>query len=262
MAHMESGVSILATISIVASPWGTPLNDSQLAFGLPPDVQQSSFNGSALSLTASGYPIQVNVSLFHGQAPLIVEVTQANSHALLDVNASELSVSTLVNGNPARGASIEVALADNDSVAGALSDSKASVFYVPDGNYSIKATLGNVTRTAYVVSQTGKVSDILFDFLPSAGNGPTYPSTYYLLLATGIIGSGLSVVVWVKAYHNRKALTPKALLFAACTQLSSHEAIHSNPSVAHSTAGTLSRLWIISLPDGLGPGFPEAPAPR
>lgn len=209
VVNTESSAVPSSTLRVVASPWGTTLNDSQLTFEIGPNAPQSSFNGSTLSITTNDYPIMVNVSLFRGETPLVVTIVQP-SHDILEINSSKLVVSALVNDNTIAGASIEVNSGNNGTIASAISSSRASVFYLPQGNYSVKATLGNATRTSYILSQTGKVSDMLFDFIPSNVNGPSYFSTNYLLTVTGIAGLALSATVWIKLYWDRRIRAPKS----------------------------------------------------
>ena len=122
---MESGVAPSATLRVVAYPWGTTLNDSELSFAMGQDIEQSEFNGSTLSLVAYQYPVLVNVSLFAGETSATVQIAQASSRISLEVNASKLSVSTLVNGIGTGGASITVVANSGAVIADALGRNRA-----------------------------------------------------------------------------------------------------------------------------------------
>jgi len=201
--RMQSSVTPSATLRVVAYPWGTPLNDSELSFALGPGIEQSDFNGSTLSLVAYQYPVLVNVSLFAGETYATVQIAQASSRVSLEVNASKLSVSTLVNGVGTGGASITVVVNGGGVVASALDRNQPADFYLPLGNYTVTATLRSTTQTDNVLSQTGKSSAVVFDLLAPNGQQSQYDLTYWLLLATGIIGVAASVGVWAKVYRNK-----------------------------------------------------------
>ena len=201
--RMESGVAPPATLRVVAYPWGTTLNDTELSFATGPDIEQSDFNGSTLSLVAYQYPVLVNVSLFAGETYATVQIAQASSRVSLEVNASKLSVSTLVNGVGTGGASITVVVNGGGVVASALDRNQPADFYLPLGNYTVTATLRSTTQTDNVLSQTGKSSAVVFDLLAPNGQQSQYDLTYWLLLATGIIGVVASAGVWAEVYRKK-----------------------------------------------------------
>jgi hypothetical protein len=207
--QMEPEATPTATLRMIAYPWNTNLDDSELTFALGPGAEQSVFNGSTLSLVASRYPLQVNVSLFAGEVYATVQVTQTGSHVSLEVNASMVSVSTLIGGVETAGASITVSMNGGGEIAAATGGTEPTVFFLPLGNYTVTATLRNTTQTDDILSQTGKSSSIVFDLLGQSGSPTPYNSTYYLLLATGLIGAAISAGVWIKVYRNRHGRVPE-----------------------------------------------------
>ncbi len=200
---MEASVAPPASLRVVAYPWGTTLNDSALSFAMSPGVEQSDFNGSTLSLVAYQYPILVNVSLFAGETYATVQINQASSHVSLEVNASKLSISSLVNGVATGGALLSVVANDGEVIASALGRNAPAIFYLPLGSYTVTATLRSTTQTDNVLSQTGKSSAIVFDLLAANGPQSQYDLSYWLLLATGIIGVVASAGIWAGVYRNK-----------------------------------------------------------
>jgi hypothetical protein len=207
---MEPEAAPPATLRVIAYPWGTNLDDSDLTFALGPGAEQSVFNGSTLSLIASRYPLQVNVSLFAGEVYATVQIAQAGSHVSLEVNASMVSVSTLVGGIETAGASVAVSMSGGGEIAAAIGGTEPAVFFLPLGDYTVTATLRNTTQTDDILSQTGKSSSIVFDLLGQSGSLAPYNLTYYLLLATGLVGAAISAAVWIKVYRNRYRRVPEA----------------------------------------------------
>jgi len=184
-----------AVVTVLASPWETPLNDSLISFTLGPGVADSSSGGATLYLVASQYPVRVEVSV--GGQTQSASVEQPFSSTTVQVNSSKLSVATYLDGKPASGASITVD-AGNATLARAVGGSGFSVFYLPEGSYTVQVTLGNSTRLESVLSQTGKASvmDVYFTSRPDQ-------TDLYLLLAAAGLGAMMSALVWVKVYRDR-----------------------------------------------------------
>jgi hypothetical protein len=85
------------------------------------------------------------------------------------------------------------------TIAHAVSGAGFSVFYLPQGNYTVRVSLGNSTIVEKVLSETGSSSVLSAYFTTSPDR-----EGLYLLLATAGIGSVASAVVWVKVYRDRR----------------------------------------------------------
>jgi len=186
-----------AVVNVVARPWETPLTDSQLEFTPGPQVLQSASDDGSLYLVASQYPVQVGISLDHNLTQEIV-IEQPFSSVRVSVNSSKLDVQTYLDGSPAAGIPITI-LEGGESVADTVSGSAASVFYLPDGNYTVEATLGNVTLASGFVSQTGAFSVVSVRFTSPLGD-----EGLYVLLSIATIGAVASALLWVKVYRDRR----------------------------------------------------------
>ena len=184
-----------AVVKVLASPWGVPLNDSLIAFTPGPGVAASSSGGATLYVIAAQYPVQVEVSV--GGQTQSISVEQPFSSTLVQVNSSKLSVATYLNGRSASGASIAVQ-SGNATLAHVVGGAGFSVFYLPQGDYTVQVSLGNSTRLEGVSSQAGRASvlDVYFTTVPDRED-------LYLLLATAGIGAIASALVWVKVYRDR-----------------------------------------------------------
>ncbi|MDA4112536.1 MAG: carboxypeptidase-like regulatory domain-containing protein [Thaumarchaeota archaeon] len=188
-----------AVLSVVATPWGTALTDSRLTFTPGPGVDEAASGGGALYLVATSYPVQVGISGLGGLSPQTVLIERPFSLTQVQVNSSKLSVSAYLDGAPVSGASITI-LGDGGTIAHAVSRAgSASVFYLPEGNYTVKAALGNATQVSALISQTGRASVLRFDFVTQSSQG-----YLYVLLATAALGAAASALVWIKVYRDRR----------------------------------------------------------
>ena len=188
-----------AVLGVVASPWGTALTDSQLTFTPGPGVEDAASGSGTLYLVASRYPVEVAILGLGSQSQTVL-IGRPFSETQVQVNSSKLSVSTYLNGGTASGASITVlSSGDNATVAHAVSGARASVFYLPDGNYTVEAVLGNATQESMLLSQTGRATVLTFDFVTQSGQG-----SLYALLATAAVGAAASALLWIKVYRDRR----------------------------------------------------------
>jgi hypothetical protein len=189
-----------AVLSVDASPWGTSLTDSLLNFSSPGGAELASSPGNGTLYLVSGqYPVDVVVST--GTQPgFTVTIAQPFTETEVQVNSSKLSVATyLGTGGRAAGASIAVLDAGGQPVATAASGGQSpAVFYLPPGNYTVRASLGNSTQVEVDVSQPGVSSAIAFHFATGSGTDVVY------LLETAAVGLVASIVVWVKVYRDRR----------------------------------------------------------
>ena len=186
-----------AVVNVVASPWETPLTDSLLEFTTGPQVLQSASGDGSLYLVASQYPVQVGVTLDHNLTRVIV-IEQPFSTTKVSVNSSKLDVQTYLDGSPATGIPITILVGD-EGFADAVSGSSASVFYLPEGNYTVEATLGNDTNAVGFVSQTGAFSVVSVRFASAPGE-----EGLYALLAAATVGAVASAILWVEVYRDRR----------------------------------------------------------
>jgi hypothetical protein len=185
-----------AAVRVLASSWEVPLNDSLITFTPGSGVADSSSGGATFYMISSHYPVQVGVSV--GGQTQAISVEQPFSSTVVQVNSSKLSVATYLNGKPASGASINV-MTGSGTIAHAVSGAGFSVFYLPQGNYTVRVSLGNSTIVEKVLSETGSSSVLSAYFTTSPDR-----EGLYLLLATAGIGSVASAVVWVKVYRDRR----------------------------------------------------------
>jgi hypothetical protein len=189
-----------AVLGVVAAPWGTALTDSQLTFTPGPGVEDAASGGGTLYLVAAQYPVEVAVLGLGGQSQTVL-IGRPFSETQVQINSSKVSVSTYLNGGTASGASITILSSSGDSatVAHAVSGARASVFYLPDGNYTVEAALGNATQESTLLSQTGRATVVTFDFVTQSGQG-----SLYALLATAAVGAAASALLWIKVYRDRR----------------------------------------------------------
>lgn len=186
-----------AVVSVVATPWSTPVTDSLLQFTAGPSVVQSAAGDGSLYLVASQYPVQVGVSLARGQTQEVV-IQRPFSTVRVSVNSSKLAIETFLNGVPAPGGSISI-LSGNQTFASAVTGSTSSIFYLPQGNYTIVAALGNGTQTRSFFSDAGRSYVVSIDFV-----SPPTPGSIDALWAAAAVGAVASVLAWVKVYRDRR----------------------------------------------------------
>jgi hypothetical protein len=208
LMYLEQGVEMYsmspvqvqpAVLNVVASPWGSPLTDSQLTFRPGPDVQESASSGGVFYLTAKQYPVQVAISVLSGETRT-VEIPSAYSYVTVDINSSKLVIDATSAGGGAPGASITVSSGNLTVSRGITNFGGTAVFYLPPGSYGISGSLGNTTKASTVVLSAGNSTVVVLTFPGSGGSGLTYA---YLLTGTGIIGIGISAFIWVRVYRNR-----------------------------------------------------------
>lgn len=190
-----------AVLAVGASPWGAPLTDSLLSFSSPThgaELASSPGNGT-LYLVSGRYPVDVVVSTGSGTG-LNVTIAQPFTETEVQANSSKLTVATYLDaGGQAAGASIVVLDARGQTVATAVSGGQSpAVFYLPPGNYTVRASLANSTQVEYDASQPGVSSTMTFRFATGSETDVAY------LLETAAVGLVASVVAWIKVYRDRR----------------------------------------------------------
>jgi hypothetical protein len=205
MMYRSSGVEGLslepvtvapAVINVVAVPWRERMAAARIVLAPNPDIEDLKIVNGTIYLTASHFPLSLNISLAIGNAVFethTLQVMQPYSIQELDVRAGRLDLLTRLNGSPAVGALVEIFDQKNDTFTMTADAGGSASFLLPAGSYRLTANLGNQTREAQFTIQDGQEVPLSVEF----GNAQSQTLSYGLAIA-GVIGAGLSIWVWGK----------------------------------------------------------------
>jgi len=183
-----------AVINVVAVPWREKMAAARIVVAPGSEIEELKILNGTIYLTASHYPLPLNISLAIGKEVFetqTLQVMQPYSIQELDVRAGRLDLVARLNGSPALGAVVEVFDQKNDTLTMTTDAGGSTSFLLPAGSYRLTANLGNETRVAQFAIQYGQELPLSIEF----GSVPSQTLSYSLAIA-GIIGAGASIWVW------------------------------------------------------------------
>lgn len=200
--YSQTYVQVLpSAVTVVAAPWGTSFNDTELTIAPGPGVQSSASVNGTFFLVASHYPIEVGISLTSGGPTQQVAVRLPYYYTKAEVNASKLVVAARVGaqGPAAPGTNITIASSEGVLAKGDTNSTGLAVFYVPGGRYNVTGEYANATELISAVSAVPREATQLTLTFP--GHSDPFAT---ILLISGAIGVAASIFTWVAVYRSRR----------------------------------------------------------
>lgn len=190
----------LSAATLVGSPWNQTLTDlNGVASG--PGIEGSQTVNGTMYVLSSAFPVSANVAISLGSRTY--ETLEANLAAsytkqTLMVPVGKLVAQTTINGAPDPGVKVVLQNQANSSVTKASNGAGTVTFYVPEGNYSLRAGLGAAAASSVRVA-SGQETNVTLEL-----RGQQWDTTVLGLAGVGAVGVAANLFVWWRWWRNRK----------------------------------------------------------